>query len=783
MFRNRLPSIFSQSGFAPVILLVLVMFGIAAGTILVQNGVNFIPKAADEQEALKPVDPKKLKECDDKENPEDVQKCKDQVCSDDEVTYCDNRGDSPKAIRKTGGYYDPQHPLHDGSGCVFDFFEVSEKNDQCSKSESKSGDVVYTTKGEGDQIDSGRKNSQKDREKAAKCASKVECRKNGDKLEAWRIISTFDEETNKCIGAKIENGRLVSDNSRESFEFPDGSRDKECKSDKQVIEQSNSDGPKDGKDLASSSDRGRFGIDTDNQTKTLLSNFESTRARIQSNTVLNAEQKKKLLEKIDKADKALQNAKSYIDKCIQTGTQADCSAALSAQIYAVALSREALAEVVEAGIEGTKENPIRVKTDLQIGQNNNSQVTAKPANGVPGFGRVFARAEGGKIYFEVRGDDGKFYLADPADLKSAGLTQGMSLEDYQKWMSGRLKAVRETTKTEPVLQPSTKKANGEPCSSNTDCQSNSCPAPATSGTQRTCQPSTTAPAPAVRINGSGVQGVPSPDDVAKSSSNGVAINRTTSLDKCLNSCSEYDPSDVQCIELIPSYPADKDLEYGCDTIFRADFLYQIPHATIYKVSNEYCKNVCGTQQKCILLYSAAIPALKHKGAYSYTCATNTTPEGYVTPADNSVEEGYICTDQKQCKSGLTCGPSSIPNIKGCYPPRTAPAAGQYTLSDLTVKETDPANKTTCEEGITCKFFLPQAKSGGVNNDGLIIYLGRTDSDFTLISPKGVVGSVKLTKPSNFTNANELNNFLSSQKEKLNSLWSQYNSNGGKVKQP
>lgn len=455
MFRNRLPSIFSQSGFAPVILLVLVMFGIAAGTILVQNGVNFIPKAADEQEALKPVDPKKLKECDDKEKPEDVQKCKDQVCADDEVTYCDNRGDKPKAIRKTGGYYDPQHPLHDGSGCVFDFFEVSEKNDQCSKSESKNGDVVYTTKGEGDQIDSRRKNSQKDREKADKCASKVECRKNGDKLEAWRIISTYDEETNKCIGAKIENGRLVSDSTVEKFEFNDAGRDADCKSkkDKDVIEQSNSDGPKDSKDLASSSDRGRFGVDTDNQTKTLLSNFESTRARIQSNSVLNAEQKKKLLDKIDKADKALQNAKSYIDKCIQTGTQTDCSAALSAQIYAVALSREALAEVVEAGIEGTKENPIRVKTDLQIGQNNNSQVTAKPANGVPGFGRVFARAEGGKIYFEVRGDDGKFYLADPADLKSAGLTQGMSLEDYQKWLSGRLEAVRQTTKTEPVLTP------------------------------------------------------------------------------------------------------------------------------------------------------------------------------------------------------------------------------------------------------------------------------------------------------------------------------------------
>lgn len=36
----------NQSGFAPIALVVLLLFGVAAGVILVQNGVNFLPKAA-----------------------------------------------------------------------------------------------------------------------------------------------------------------------------------------------------------------------------------------------------------------------------------------------------------------------------------------------------------------------------------------------------------------------------------------------------------------------------------------------------------------------------------------------------------------------------------------------------------------------------------------------------------------------------------------------------------------------------------------------------------------
>lgn len=733
-----------QQGFAPIALVVLLLFGVAAGTILVQNGVNFIPRAADEQEALRPVDPKKLEECDKKF--EDEQKridCKSEICAADEVTYCDNRGDKPKAIRKTGGYYDPQHPLHDGSGCVFDFFEVSEKNDQCSKAESKNGDVVYTTKGEGDQIDSGRKNSQKDREKADKCASKVECRKNGDKLEAWRIISTFDEELNRCIGAKIENGRLVSDNSQEKFEFPDPSRDKECKSDKQVIEQSKSDSPKEDKDLASSSDRGRFGVDTDNQTKTLLSNFESTRARIQNNTTLNAEQKKKLLDKIDKADKALQNAKSYIDKCIQTGSQADCAAALSAQIYAVALSREALAEVVEAGIEGTKENPIRVKTDLQIGQNNNSQITAKPANGVPGFGRVFARAEGGKIYFEVRGDDGKFYLADSADLKSAGLTQGMSLEDYQKWLKGRLETVRQTTRTEPIITaPTTRQA------------SMSVPDPATT------RNSTDTKAPII---------------FRPAEKNLCAPEVCAESEVCLQR------ADLQTQEVI----------YKCFTSLvnknaladpKNDWFY----STIYNVDAKECTVSCPSQSRCALAYfngSQRFPDSNKigQGEYSYICVSNDIPDrGKITPGKPLLPNGLYCEESSHCISN-NC--ESVK--KECV--AAAPEIETRLLSSLTVIDLDSSKKTCGIEGTTCKFFTNNQK-----NDGVIFYTGKTNTEFLLISPNGneVQITVGVVADKEIKSGAGLEQFVMTFQQKdfysdFASKWRQYNNppNNGKILLP
>jgi hypothetical protein len=468
MFKKLLPITLTEAGFAPVVLLVLLMFGIAAGTILVQNGVNFIPKAADEQEALRPVDPKKLKECDSKENADDIQKCKDEVCAADEVTYCDNRESRPRAIRKQGGYYDPNHPLQDGSGCVFDFFEVSEKNDQCAKSNSKNGDVVYTTKEEGEQIDNRRKNSLKDREKADKCKSKVECRKNGDKLEAWRIISTYDDENGKpennfCIGAKIEGGRLVADYNVASFEFRDSDKDGGCKgkNDKDVIEQSSSGSQTKKEDLATSSDRGRFGVDTDAQTRTLQGFLAKAKA---SASKLTPEQRTLLNQKIDKAEKELAKAKGLIDECIKTGAQTDCANALAAQIYAIALSREVLAEAIALGVESDDpKNPLRVKTDLQIGDNNNTLITAKPAasTGKTGYGRVFARAAGGKIYFEVRADDGSLVIADDADLRSAGLRQGMTTDEYSAWMQKRLETVRQTTKQPPVLTPGSGPASAE----------------------------------------------------------------------------------------------------------------------------------------------------------------------------------------------------------------------------------------------------------------------------------------------------------------------------------
>ena len=170
---DHLPSAMShklnQRGFSPVLIVGLLALGIIGGTLLVQNGVSFIPKAA-EQEPLNPSEGK-TKDC--SQVPEgpvrnDCKEANNKICFDDTVTYCDNRAGTPRAIRKSGGYWDPTNQFQDPkSGCVFDYREVDSKKSECDKSESKSGDVVYTTKEEAQTLDNERKNSLSEREKKA----------------------------------------------------------------------------------------------------------------------------------------------------------------------------------------------------------------------------------------------------------------------------------------------------------------------------------------------------------------------------------------------------------------------------------------------------------------------------------------------------------------------------------------------------------------------------------------------------------------------------------------
>lgn len=147
----------NQKGFSAVLIVGLLAAGIIAGTYLVQSGGNFLPKAA-EQEGLNPS-AGKTEDCnkyDQDVNKEACIKKNNERCAADTVTYCDNR-DGKRAIRKSGGYWDPTHPHQDpDSGCVFDYREVIEKKSECGKSESKNGDVVYTTKDEAKRLDTNR---------------------------------------------------------------------------------------------------------------------------------------------------------------------------------------------------------------------------------------------------------------------------------------------------------------------------------------------------------------------------------------------------------------------------------------------------------------------------------------------------------------------------------------------------------------------------------------------------------------------------------------------------
>lgn len=154
----------SQKGFSAPILLIVLTVGIIAAVWLTQTGTSFIPWAA-EQEGLNPS-AGKTKNCANEENKDQCQKDNDVICAKDTVTYCDNRTGSPRAIRKSGGYYDPSHANTDpASGCVFDYREVSGKNTECGKTESKSGDVVYTTKDEAEKLDKDRRDSLPQRER------------------------------------------------------------------------------------------------------------------------------------------------------------------------------------------------------------------------------------------------------------------------------------------------------------------------------------------------------------------------------------------------------------------------------------------------------------------------------------------------------------------------------------------------------------------------------------------------------------------------------------------
>lgn len=157
-------STLTQTGFSQLILVALLALGIITGTYLIQNGTNFLPHAQ-EQEGLNPS-AGRTRNCSDAEDKAACQSENDATCARDTVTYCDNRSGSPRAIRKSGGYYDPSHPHTDpASGCVFDYREVSGKNSECGKPQSQSGDVVYTTKDEAQRLDKERADTQSQRER------------------------------------------------------------------------------------------------------------------------------------------------------------------------------------------------------------------------------------------------------------------------------------------------------------------------------------------------------------------------------------------------------------------------------------------------------------------------------------------------------------------------------------------------------------------------------------------------------------------------------------------
>lgn len=258
----------NQAGIASYILIGLIVTGIIGGTILVQNGVNFLPKAGEFQEvvtdevdetgekcttnqsdarcegndfvneywAVRDEVCKKIIHRDPntatctKEQPSQPQQnpppadpaqptsqqfdppltvnapvstaqlqgctdeaCKNRACESDKVTYCDNREGKPRAIRKTGGYFDSAT-----GQCVFDFFEVPSKNSECAKSESKSGDVVSVSPEEERRIDKERNDTLPSRQAGSSAGSGSD------------VACSPDTNTNKTTETSFKDAKVAN---------------------------------------------------------------------------------------------------------------------------------------------------------------------------------------------------------------------------------------------------------------------------------------------------------------------------------------------------------------------------------------------------------------------------------------------------------------------------------------------------------------------------------------------------------------------------------------------
>lgn len=325
------------------------------------------------------------------------------VCARDKVTYCD----SSKAIRKTGGYFD-------GKNCVFDFYEISEKNSECSSDKgAKDGNVVSISAQEAAAKDIERSINQGQGEPgdSSICRSASVCQ--GGK----KVLKSSVDDPNK-EGGCIENSYNTNETAECSL------ADGEAKPDGTII-------------------------GGDEKTDTALKLFSLGQQRIVLKQQIDDARKlydpqgqksadDPMIKAFAQAQSFLDGAKAKFDSCFNGGEQSKeaCQAVAEIdQTKAVMASRVALLKAAKAGIAG-----IRVKADLAVGGTTNSLMIARPNDGKGSFSRIFLITDANKkVNYVVRNSDGTLVPANPNDLKKYNLTQGQAASEISTLFADRFK--------------------------------------------------------------------------------------------------------------------------------------------------------------------------------------------------------------------------------------------------------------------------------------------------------------------------------------------------------
>lgn len=234
----------------------------------------------------------------------------EQKCEDD-ITYCD----SGKAIRKHGGYWD-------GNKCIYDFYNIEEKNSECTPAKNaKNGDVVSVSEEEEKKYDAERE-SERQIKDAKSCDAITYC----DKGKKIRKYGVYDEEKKKCDD-RFEQTDQDCPKDKDGKNLPDGS----------VIG---------GADQAVAVTKAKM-LAQQKQTQELKSNLDALKPQLQ--TLGNQE----ALDKVTAAQTAIDQAQAKYDECIQKSedeaTKTTCDAAHKVLVQQ---SRSAIFNALTAGANG-----------------------------------------------------------------------------------------------------------------------------------------------------------------------------------------------------------------------------------------------------------------------------------------------------------------------------------------------------------------------------------------------------------------------------------------------